>query len=304
MCPELTRRAFPRDGKSAQELEEIVVTARRSGIPVWRATSPNATVILVGAIKEVSHGTRWDSASLTAALRQADQIIFPQEEDFDVPPLAMIGYVVKFLRMAKLPKGQSLRQMMPPDQFERLVMLRSRGLLKAGFERTHPLHLSRQLLDIVDGEGYGINAHEYVKRAVKKYKLNQAEITQRSFKQPLNALFDSEPEAHIPCLLAMVSLMEAGPQAVGARSEDWAARRVPEVLRALPTKVFAQCSLRKYVAETPDWRSTVRRALGEPKVTVAVLGLTSLARSGGLLDELSAQGYEVSGPSWKKTRPK
>ncbi len=235
---------------SAQEVEEIVVTARRSGIPVWRVTSPNATVILVGAIKEVSHGTRWDPASLTAALRQADQIIFPQEEDFDVPPLAMIGYVVKFLRMAKLPKGQSLRQMMPPDQFERLVMLRSRGLLKAGFERTHPLHLSRQLHDIIDGGGYGINAHEYVKRAVKKYKLNQAKIPQRSFKQPLNALFDSEPEAHIPCLLAMVSLMEAGPQAVGARSEDWAARRVPEVLRALPTKVFAQCSLRKYDAET------------------------------------------------------
>ncbi len=288
---------------SAEEVEEIVVMARRSGIPVWRVTSPNATVILVGAIEEVSRGTRWDPGSLTSALRQADQIIFPQEEDFGASPFAMVGYLVKFLRMAKLPKGQSLRQMMPPDQFQRLVTLRSRGLLKAGFERTHPLHLTVRLHDIIEGKkGYGPNAQDYVKGAVKKYKLNQAKIPRRNIKQPINALFKSKPEAHIPCLLASVSLVEAGPQAVAARSEDWAARRVPEVVMALPTKVFAQCSLDEYLLSPPDWRAAVKRALTEAKVTVAVLDLPSLARPGGLLDELSALGYDVRGPSWKQPR--
>ena len=285
---------------SAEETEEIVVTARRSGIPVWHVTSPRTTVVLVGGIEEVSHDTRWDPGSLTTALRQADQIIFPQEEDFRASPLAMIGYGFRLLRMAKLPKGQSLRQMMPADQFQRLVALRERGLLKAGFERTHPLHLAIELHDVVDGKkGYGLNVNDYVKRAVKKYKLYQVPIPRRSVKQPINALFKSKPEAHVPCLVESISLVEAGPQAVRARSDAWAARRVPEVATALPTKVFARCSLDEYLAATPDWRGTIRRALGEPKITVAVLSVVDLAKPDGLLDELSNAGYKVNGPRWK-----
>lgn len=285
---------------SGEAVEEIVVTARRSGIPVWRVTAPTGTVILVGAIEEVSHGTSWDPSSLTTALQQADQIIFPQEEDFGASPFAMIGFVFKFLRMAKLPRGQTLREMMPPRDFQRLVALRDRGVLKENFERTHPLHLALELHNIIDGKkGYGLNAHDYVKRAVKKYKLKQARIPRRNIKQPINALFKSKPEAHIACLSASVSLLEAGPQAIVARSQAWATRRVPEVVTSLPTKVFAQCSLNEYVANAPDWRATVHHALSERKTTVAVLDLTSLARRGGLLDELSAAGYAVQGPPWR-----
>ncbi len=105
---------------SAEKVEEIVVTARRSGIPVWHVAGPSSTLVLVGSIEEVAHDTKWNPGGLTSALRQADQVIFPQEEDFGASPFAMIGYAIKFLRMAKLPKGQSLRQMMPPDQFNRL----------------------------------------------------------------------------------------------------------------------------------------------------------------------------------------
>lgn len=217
---------FPPEAPPAtEEAEEVIVTARRSGIPVWRVTGPTATVILVGAIEEVSHGTRWDPGSLTTALRQADQIIFPQEEDFRASPFAIIGYVVKFLRMAKLPKGHS--------------------------------------------------------------------------KQPINALFKSSPAAHIPCLTASISLVEAGPQAIAERSEAWAARRVPDVVKALPTKVFAQCSLDEYLTTKPDWRGAVKRALAEPKLTVAVLDLSGLAQPGGLLDELVAAGHQIKGPVWK-----
>ena len=290
----------PNAPPSAEEVEEVVVTARRSGIPVWRVAGPTATVILVGAIEEVSRGTRWDPGSLTSALRQADQIIFPQEEDFDASPFAMIGYVIKFLRMAKLPKGQSLRQMMPPEQFQRLTALHDRGLLKAGFERTHPLHLAIELHDIVDGnKGFGLNAGDYVKRAVKTHKLKLVPIPRRNIKQPINALFKSSPEAHVPCLTASISLVEAGSQAVAERSEAWAARRVPEVVSSLPTKVFAQCSLDEYLAAKLDWRGAVRRVLTEPKLTVAVLDLASLALPGGLLDELKAAGYQIKGPAWK-----
>ncbi len=154
----------------AEKVEEILVTVRRSSIPVWRVTGPSSTLVLVGS---------------TGA-----------------SPFAMIGYASRFLPMAKLPEGQSVRQMMPPDQFDRPAALRQRGLLKPGFERTHPLHLALSVHGIVDGKkGFGPNAEDYVKRAFKKYKLRRAPIPRRNVKQPINALLSSKPEAHIPCLL-------------------------------------------------------------------------------------------------------
>lgn len=285
----------------AQQVDEIVVTARRSGAPVWRVMGPTTTLVVVGAIEEVSRDTHWDPVSLTSALRKADRVMFPQEADIKVSPFEMIGYAIRLLRMAKLPKEQSLRSLMSPDQFQRLVALKERGILKPGFERTHPLHLAIALHDVADGpKGYGLNATDYVKRAVKRYKLKQVPIPRRSIKAPINALFKSRPDAHIPCLLASVSLIEAGgPQAVRARSDAWAARRVPEVLSSPAARAFAACSLEHYDDAPLDWRGAARRLMTEPQITLAVFDLTSLAEPGGLLDEFAAAGFSVKGPAWK-----
>ena len=286
--------------RDTQQVEEIVVTARRSGIPVWRIRSPRTTLVLVGSLEEVSRETRWDPGSLTAALQQADRVIFPQEEDFGASPIAMVGYGIRLLQMSKLPKGQSLANMLPPHQFRRLLALRDRGILKSGFERTHPLHLAMALHDYVDGKrGFGLTATEYTKRAVKKHKLKQVPIPKRNVKQPIKALFKSSPQAHVPCLVASISLAEAGPQAVKMRSDAWAQRRVPEVVSSMITRVFETCSLDEYVASPPDWRAATRRLLFEPAISVAVLDVTAVARPGGLLDEFVAAGYEVRGPAWR-----
>jgi hypothetical protein len=284
----------------ARQVEEIVVTARRSGVPVWRVTGPTTTLIIVGGIEEVSRDTKWDPASLTSALKMADRVMFPQEEEFKASPVAMIGYLVRLARMARLPKGQSLQNMMTPQQFQRLVALRDKGVLKKGFERTHPLHLALALDDVIDGKGYGVNATEYAMRTVKKYRLKQVPIPRRSIKQPINAVFKSRPKAHIPCLLGFVSLMEAGgAQVVKARSDAWAQRRVPEVVSSPATRVFSACSLDEYLESQPDWRGAARRLMSQPQVTVAVFDLASVAQPGGLLDEFAAKGFEISGPAWR-----
>jgi len=44
---------------------------------------------------------------------------------------------------------------------------------------------------------------------------------------------------------------------------------------------------------------TVRGLLAQPKVTLAVISLDSLAQRGGVLDDLVAAGFDVRGPKWK-----
>ena len=63
---------------------------------------------------------------------------------------------------------------------------------------------------------------------------------ERSKAKPLvKDLFASTPEEHLPCLEASIAMAEAGPAAVQARSDAWAARRVPEVLASPADKVYA-----------------------------------------------------------------
>jgi hypothetical protein len=219
---------------------------------------------------------------------------------YTASPFALVGWLAKWKRMSSLPKGQSIAQYVPPAHYQRLVALRNRGILKAGFERTHPLHLAGQLRDFAKGKGgYGQNANSYVRRAVKKYKLNLAPIATAKAKPLVNDLFSSSPREHVPCLIDAIALAEAGPTAVKARSDAWAQRRVTEVLASPAEKVFESCWPADVRDSSAHIRTTLRGLLSQPDVTVAVLNLADLAGPRGILDDLSAAGFQVSGPRWK-----
>ncbi len=98
--------AVPAFAQNAYQADEIVVSARRSGIPVWRIKSDTATVVLVGTIAGVTTTTKWDSTGLVNELRKADRVMFPVSADVSVSPFAMIGYLFKWRRQAILPVVQ------------------------------------------------------------------------------------------------------------------------------------------------------------------------------------------------------
>ena len=286
---------------AAGEVEEIVVTARRSGIPVWRVTTPQTTLVLVGAIENVSKATRWNGDNLTEALRRADRVMFPQEQDYKMSPFATVGFVIKLLRASKLPKGQSLAQFMSPEQFARLQALQRKGVLSEGFERRNPLHLAIDLHIMAEGKtGLGRDAYDYTRKAIRKHKLKLVPLPKLNIKKSANAVLDAPPRAHIPCLLDSVAMIEAGPDALRARSDAWSDRRVTDALASPAQKAFETCSMNEYLERAPDWRATMRRVAREPQVTVAVIELAPLAEPGGLLDEFAAAGFDIQGPRWRR----
>lgn len=284
--------------------EEIVVTARRTGLPVWRVSSPTTTLVLVGAIDGVIRDTRWDPAPLADALLKADRVMFPSSMHLtESSPFALIGYFAKWRKQATLPKGQTLAAMMAPDQFARLARLEKRGILKRGFERKHPFHLATTLREIAKGKSeYGPDAGRYVMQTVKKHKLKLVPIERSKLKPVAQDFFASRPETHVPCLLDAVALVEAGPGVVKARSDAWAERRVPEVLNSPAEKVYHSCwpaEEKRARGRDDGLRRTVRRLLTEPQVTLAVVSLDSLGGRDGVLDDLQAAGFDVRGPRWK-----
>ena len=286
----------------AAEEQEIVVTARRIGIPVWKVRSDRGTVVLISSVDIVAPGTRWDAGALGQTLRKADRVLYANMLAVTASPFAAIGYLLKWRSQATLPKGRTLANLLPPQHFQRLVALQKRGVLKRGFERKHPLHLAMQLRSRTQGkmkETGGISG--YVSEAVKTHKLKAVPIRTINAKSASKSFFATPPQAFVPCLIDAIALAEAGPGVFKARSDAWADRRVADVLASPADKGFRTCipgNLRQ--AFIPDMSFEVLRLMKQPQLTAAVVDLRTLAEPGGVLDDLTAAGYKVEGPSWKR----
>ena len=47
------------------------------------------------------------------------------------------------------------------------------------------------------------------------------------------------------------------------------------------------------------WRAAVRQELTRPGAIVALVPVRYLTETGGLLDDLQAQGHAIDGPTWR-----
>jgi hypothetical protein len=283
------------------QVEEIVVIGQRSGVPLWTVRGDTTTLVLVGSIEGVSKTTHWNPAALTEALRKADRVTFPQSHAFTASPFALIGWLAKWKKMASLPEDQPLGSIAGPETMRRLASLRTRGAVRADYATRHPLHLADDIRDRAKGDvDFGRTAADHVRRVAKEDKLVRVPIERSKAKPLVKDLFASQPQEHLPCLEAAIALAEAGPGEVQARSDAWAARRVPDVLASPADKLSPACWPTAVVAEpATELVEEMKLLLADPQVTVAVLHLRTLAESGGVLDGLAAAGFDIQGPAWK-----
>jgi hypothetical protein len=278
--------------------QEIVVTARRIGIPFWTVSGPATTIILLPSDGPIPDEATGSIAALSSTLRQADRILYPGRTSISLSPFKMLGYYVQWRRMSSLPKGVTIAGVLTPHDYQRLLALKQRGLLKDGFQRTHPFPLSVQLKRKAFGEpkpGRGIL--QFVNQIAEEHGIRRVPPAEASSKPIAKAFFRSDPKEYVPCLRATIDLIEAGPTASAyqARKE----RRIRDVLASPASRAFEECippALRQ--TDRPDVRAQVRSMMDDRQVTVAVVPLISLAERGGILEDLRGAGYVIKGPSW------
>jgi uncharacterized protein YbaP (TraB family) len=134
------------------QVEDIIVTGRRSGVPLWTVRSEQTTLVLVGALQGVSKTTHWDPTALTEALRKADRVMFPQSQSFTASIFSAIGWVAKYKAMGSLPKGQHLADFAGSDEMRRLAALKASGMVRGDYATRHPLHLAGDLRERAKGD--------------------------------------------------------------------------------------------------------------------------------------------------------
>jgi uncharacterized protein YbaP (TraB family) len=291
---------------SAQDVEpdpqdQIVVTAQRSGAPMWTIDTPSGTIILVGEIRNVPETTPWQPDRLREATAGSQRVIL------GIRPKISPGDILRIIfaggRITRLPDGTVAADYLDAQQFARLSAFEEQydqDYSRKSFLITSYDLLSRRLRftrDTMD------DASEVVERAARRADVPTERAGEVRGEDMLDNLAEAPPETHLPCLDAAMTATEIGPDLIEQRGDDWRKYDVPAVM-ANPLEVaLGRCwpwadedmggDLRAI------WTDTIYEAVNAEGVTLAVVPLHLLAEQGGVLDQLVERGLDPAGPEWR-----
>ena len=291
-------------GAAAQEggsQDEIVVTAQRSGAPIWTIETARGTILLVGEIVEVPKSTPWRPERLEAATARAQRVILGTKAK--VSPGDILRLIFAGGKLTRLPKGTVASDYLDDEQRRRLAALEQlydqdysrQSFLMTGFDL-----LARRLGFNRDS---GKDATEVVRRAAGRADVPAEPVGTLRGEDILDDLFSAPPESHLPCLDAAMTATEQGPDLIARRGADWRAFDIPAVM-ANPLEVaLARCwpwADEELGAELRgQWTDAIYRATDAAGVTLAVVPLRVLAEPDGVLDQLGRRGLDIAGPAWR-----
>lgn len=290
------------------EVEEVVVTAQRAGVPIWTLRRNAGVVVLVGAIDRIPSATPWRPAQLQAAIAKADAVVLEPQASASVVD---IGSIVNRARtIGILPEGQTVASRYGEDLDRRLAALVAAGKITGDYSRIRPLILSVRLLKAAEGPHARARApdvFDIAGRAAKRAKVPRRPVLKTTVKTLLDEMGTDSPDDAV-CLRAAIEAAEQGPEAALKRGRDWAERRIPQVLASAIERADEACGFerRGQVGDAlrASWRNTVEVELTKPGVVVAVAPLRTVAGPYGILDTLKAQGVDIVGPRWRDSAPR
>jgi hypothetical protein len=236
--------------------------------------------------------------------------MFPQGIQYHAGVFQIMRASAKAKKMERLPPGHNLAAYLSPAQFSRIASLQERGLVAPDFATRRPIFVAYDLIRSAKREqrsdafltvgrvDWKADPDAFVRYAADKYRLRLVPMRTERLSAALDEIAQTPIGAQLPCLVAAMDFAEAPSGSYQARSQAWAERRVPDVLVSPAENAFTTCA--KLVRNEPDPRPALMAALHQPLTTVAVLELSALGSSGGVLDYLRKQGFEISGPHWRR----
>jgi len=287
-------------GAEADAGEDIVVTARRSGAPMWTIRTAAGTVILVGEIAAVPKATPWRPERLEGATDRAQRVILGTKAK--VSPGDILRLIFKGGGLVKLPKGRVASDYLDAGQMKRLQALEAR--FDQDYARSNFLMTAFDLLSkrLSFNKDTADDASDVVRKAARQSKIPTQPVGEVRGEDMLDNLFAAAPETHIPCLEAAMTATEAGPDIVTARGEAWTRFDVPAVMANPLEEALGRCWPWTNDSFGPElrqqWVGAIRDATAQPGVTLAVVPLRILAEKDGVLDRLQSQGLPIDGPVW------
>lgn len=302
----VTSASFPALAQEAapEPEEEVVVTARRSGAPMWTIETPAGVVLLVGEITEVPQATPWHPDRLEAATAGAQRIILGTKAK--VSPGDILRLIFKGGKLTKLPEKGVAADYLDAERLARLRALEIR--YGQSYDRRNFLMTAFDLLSkrLAFSKDTTDDATDVVRKSARRADIATRPVGEVRGEDMLDNLFAAAPASHLPCLDAAMAAAEIGPDIVTARGRAWTSLDIPAVMANPLETALGRCwpwTDNSFGSELRgQWIEAIDEALAQPGVTLAVVPVRVLAERDGVLDRLEQRGLAVKGPLWRTAR--
>jgi uncharacterized protein YbaP (TraB family) len=295
--------AAPSDDQDVQH--EIDIIAHLPGPALWRVSTPTSELWIVGLAGPVPKRMAWDTRRVETALDGARELILPPGASISV--FDMAGLLLDPGHHYHYPSGQTLRGAMSPA-------MRGKFEAAAGELGQDPAHYDhwRPLVAFValmaDAQKHDALNLEGPQKTLLHLAQAKSVPTRRLSPYSAGAIAqafqDATPADQATCLKLMVDLIPRLPAFSARLGDAWAHGDVDATLAAQAEVASDGCFtavpgiLRLEDRRGQDWAKSLAQTLRKPGKTVLAIDIRSLTRPGGLLDQLRAQGLDVTGRAY------
>ena len=299
------------------ELDEVLVTGEQPGPGMWRVSSGDHDLWILGALSPLPKNMTWRSHQAEDIISKSQEVIAPPTIGFSVGFFKGLTLVPSVLRARKNSDGQTLKDVLPPNLYPRWMLLKEKYLGRSdGVERLRPSVAARELyvhaLDQTGLSSRNVVWDTVVKAAAKQgipvtpvnlqMKDDNPKETIRQFQQ-----IARDPD--VACLTSTIERLETDLQAMRLRANRWALgdlaglRKMPYAdqkstcVNAVASVPYLRERLVKLRARLTDlWVADAQLALLHNRTTFAVLPLDEITKPDGWLARLRAKGLTVQDP--------
>jgi len=312
-----------------QQPQEIIVTGRQPGPPLWRVTNGERVLWIFPYLSPVPEGMIWETGKIAGVLAQTQEVLEAPDADLSASPLVLLNPVSMFRgwRLAKRlsgnPDDATLASVLPEDLYKRFAALKERYFPRdTELEALRPALAGSRLLRRVQREE-GLVSGETIQRELERLIRRQRGIRRteieldmrvdgsyRELAARAEAMAQSlSREQELACFEGQLGRAERDIEDMKFRANAWAQGYIDE-FRMIPlagddddacrnlilgsSELAAYLEMQNRLADL--WLANAERALRENDVSFAILRINELILPNGLLARLRAKGYEVREP--------
>ena len=304
-----------------QTLDTVVVTGSTPGPGMWRVTKGDHELWVFGTMSPLPAAIEWNAQPVLDVVSTAQVVLWSPYFTVDVKAgffkKLSLGY--GYWKAQKNPDGRPLKEILPPETYARWLMLKRKYMPSdGGVERKRPVIAADALLDAAIKHA-GLSRERIVvppvmaaakaaniKTHTPRYVLSLSDAdAKRILQDAKSASMDDDG-----CLVATMDVVEQYLPRLITNANAWATGDIERISLdqlerrdQLCTDAFSNTDFsRKHgIPNIQDsvmdsWMKTAKYALEHNQTTVAFLPIGSVMRSGGYIDRLRSEGFEVEAP--------
>lgn len=282
------------------DLTEVVIRAKVPGPAMWKLTKGASTVWVLGVLEEAPTNLKWDDRPLKRTLDGARYLIVPGRAHYSE------DNEKAYHRASMLPPVQSLKDVVSSTTYLRLgqTVDSQGGLTIDKYTHYIPERAGAELYeDILLDSGIGTDVDQIPQvQAMAGASTEMREAFHFDGNRTGEELLRLTPAQNEACLNAYLDAVDFDRDTLPRMAQAWATGDLPTVLHLYQDSPALTCDLM-----TPDWAGyeqeamagmtrTIEDTLKKPGKSVAVMTISQLLRKGGVLDQLHADGVDVTSP--------